>query len=110
MQLDGAAPVLPLLWFLLLSLLTLLSLLLILPLRGKKHLWRVAEQGFFPRAAKLIHDQRAATHSGSVHDIRRLVAQRLVRTLAVVEGEIRGQADHQFAHRGLTFQINVFVF
>ncbi len=33
-----------------------------------------------------------------------------MRTLAVEEGEIPGQADHQFAHRGIAFQIHVFVF
>lgn len=36
-----------------------------------------------------------------MHVIGRLVAQRLVRTLPVVEGEIPGQADHQFTHRGI---------
>ncbi len=77
MQLDGAAPVLTLLWFL------LLPLLLILPLRGKTLLWSVAEQGVlpprrqtYPRSARR-HPPRfdtrhqAACYSATGEDARR---------------------------------------
>ena len=40
---------------------------------------------------------------------RRLVAQRLVRALCVVEGEVLGQANRQLAHRSVALQIHVFM-
>ena len=59
--------------------------------------------------AKFVHNHRPAAHSASIHDFRRFVSQRLMRTLAVVEGEILGQADRQFAHCGIAIQIHILV-
>jgi len=56
-----------------------------------------------------IQNHRTATHRGPIHDFWRFVTQRLMWALAVVKDEVFCQADHQFAHRGVTVQIHVLV-
>ena len=40
---------------------------------------------------------------------RRLVIKRLVRPIFVVESKVRSQPNYQFADRGVTLEINVFM-
>jgi hypothetical protein len=61
------------------------------------------------RAAEFIHNQRTAADGCLIHHGRRLLIQRLMRTLGVVKREIFGQPNHQFSHRGITLQIHVFM-
>ena len=56
-----------------------------------------------------MHDHSATTDGASIDNIRRFVCQGLVRTLAVVEGEVLGQTKQQLAHRSVALQIHVFM-
>ena len=61
------------------------------------------------RRAEAVDDLRAAAFAGSMHRIRRAVAQPLVRPLAVVEDEVVGQPEQQFRQAGVAAQVDVFV-
>ena len=59
---------------------------------------------------EFIHNPCSAPARCTVDLIRRAVAQRLVRSFRVVKHKVFCQPHQQFRHRGVAFQIHVFVF
>ena len=65
----------------------------------------------FVSAVEFIHDHRPSACRGSIQYFRRLLSQRLVSPLFIIEGEVLRQADRQFSHRGIALlQIHVLMF
>lgn len=70
---------------------------------------RCDDAGLQPCVTEMIDEARAATGARGVHLGGCTACERLVRSLAVVEGEVFTEAQRELGHRRMALQVHVFV-
>lgn len=63
-----------------------------------------------PRVAKMVWNTRPTAIAIDIDRIGRPIAQRLVRTVVVVERDVLRQTERQLGNRGLSLQVHVLMF